>query len=65
MLIMIDGIFTLDDDDKKKDFYKMLKILSCIQIQLKDNQTFWKKKIQWSFFGHLIFPWTCRLSTHI
>ncbi len=40
MLIMIDGIFTLDDDDKKKDFYKMLKILSCIQIQLKDNQTF-------------------------
>lgn len=25
MLIMIDGIFTLDDDDKKKYFYKMLK----------------------------------------
>jgi hypothetical protein len=23
---MIDGIFTLDDDDKKKKFYKMLKI---------------------------------------
>jgi hypothetical protein len=37
---MIDGIFTLDDDDKKKDFYKMLKFFIMYPNSMKDNHTF-------------------------